>query len=120
MLVLVPTREDVLAIRSIEEAFDLSTPRVTKREVALVRVAAAEGLIRLTSHADDALDDEAIAEEIVWETIQRGKASSKDRDERFGRQIGLNFDSSERSLRDRLRVKVSWGLGYFIATVHTL
>jgi len=120
MLVLVPTREDVLAIQSIEEAFDLSTRRVTKREVGLVRVAEREGLIKLTGHADDAIDDEAIPEELVWHTIRCGRARSKDNDELNGRQIGINFESvGDRSLI-RLRVKVSWGLRYFIATVHTL
>lgn len=55
-----PTREDVLAIRSIEDAFDFLTPRVTKREVALVRVALDEDLIVMTPHAYDALEDEMI------------------------------------------------------------
>jgi hypothetical protein len=115
----VPTREDVLAIRSIEEAFDLSTHKVRKREVALIRVAAAERLIRLTSHADDAMDDEAIAEEIVLQTILHGRARSKDIDARSGRQIGINFEGDGRSER-RIRVKVSWAVRYFVATVHTV
>lgn len=118
MLVLVPTREDVLAIRSIEEAFDLSTTKVRKREVALIRVAEAEGLIRLTDHAERACDDESVAEELVWEVVQRGKARSKDVDACGGRQIGLNFDGQ--ADRRRIRVKVSWQMRYFVATVHTL
>jgi hypothetical protein len=43
MLVLVPTREDVLAIQSIDQAFDLSTQRIQFWEVALIRVALADG-----------------------------------------------------------------------------
>ena len=61
MLVFVPTREDVLAIRSIEEAFDLTTTKVRRREVALARTACAERLIRFTEHALDAMADERIA-----------------------------------------------------------
>ncbi|MEA2688093.1 MAG: hypothetical protein QOD51_700 [Candidatus Eremiobacteraeota bacterium] len=113
-----PTREDVLAIRSIEEAFDLSTERVRKREVALIRVAEFEDLIRLTGHAEDAMDDEAIAEKTVRFVIRRGAPKSKDVDETAGRQIGVNFEAVVE--RRGIRVKVSWRMGYFVATVHTL
>lgn len=118
MLVLVPTREDVLAIRSIEEAFDLSTHRVRKREVAVIRVAELEDLIRLTGHAEDAMDEEAIAEETVRFVIRRGTPKSKDVNENGGRRIGVNFEAPVD--RRGIRVKVSWRMGYFIATVHTL
>lgn len=118
MLGLVPTRDDVLAIRSIEEAFDLSTRKVRKREVALIRVAEREDLIRLTGHAEDAMDDEAIAEDAVRFVIRRGTPASKDVDETAGRQIGINFEGELDACE--LRVKVSWRLGYFVATVHTL
>ena len=113
-----PTREDVLAIRSIEEAFDLTTTTVRKREVALIRIAASEDLIELTAHAEEAADDEAIADELVWRAIERGKPESKDVDEDAGRQIGINFEDEAGSRR--IRVKVSWRIGYFIATVHTV
>lgn len=118
MLVRVPTRDDVLAIRSIEEAFDLSTRKVRKREVALIRIAELEDLIRLTGHAEDAMDDEAIAGETVRFVIRRGTPKSKDVNETAGRQIGVNFEAAE-ELRG-IRVKVSWQMGYFIATVHTV
>lgn len=115
-----PTREDVLAIRSIEDAFDFLTPRVTKREVALVRVALDEDLIAMTLHAYDALEDEMIPEEYACGTIRHGRARSKDRDAAAGRSVGLNFENTERLAVRPLRVKVSWEVEYFIATVHTL
>jgi hypothetical protein len=115
----VPTREDVLAIRSIEEAFDLSTTRVRKREVALIRAAEREDLIELTAHAEDAADDEGIDEADIWGAVRRGSAGSKDRDRSKGRQIGVNFEADVRGPR-RIRVKVSWDREYFIPTVHTV
>jgi hypothetical protein len=115
----VPTREDVLRIRSIEEAFDLSTTKVRKHEVALIRVAERERLIRLTEHAKEAAQDEGIAHEWIWRTIRHGKARSKDCHEDFGRQIGLNLEA-EADGRRIIRVKVSWRARYFIATVHTV
>jgi hypothetical protein len=119
MLVLVPTREDVLAIRSIEEAFGLWTRKVTKREVALIRVAADERLIRFTRHAWDAADDENISDEAIRRTIQRATTRSKDLGDCAGRLIGINFDANP-CLERRIRAKVSWEVRYFIATVHTL
>jgi hypothetical protein len=115
----VPTREDVLAIRSIDEAFDLSTPKVGKREVSLIRVAERERLIRLTEHAEDAAVDDGIAEADIWGAVRRGPAGPKDRDESMGRQIGINFEADVRGRR-RIRVKVSWDRTHFIPTVHTV
>lgn len=112
------TREDVLAIRSIEEAFDLSTTKVRKREVALIRVAERERLIRLTEHAKEAAEDEGIARELIWRAIRYGRVRSKDCSEDRGRQIGLNFEA-ELDARS-IRVKVSWKARYFVPTVHTL
>ena len=119
IIVLVPTREDVLGIRSIDEAFDLSSRKVRKREVALIRVAVAERLIRLTDHADDAMFDEANSEETAWYVISRGRARSKDIDQCAGRQVGINFEADDGYQR-RIRVKVSWAVRYFVATVHTV
>jgi len=114
----VPTREDVLRISSVEEAFDLSTTKVRKREVALIRVAERERLIRLTEHAKEAAEDEGIARELIWRTIRCGRVRSKDSAEDDGRQIGLNFEAEA---DDRaIRVKVSWKARYFVPTVHTL
>ncbi|HTD36472.1 MAG TPA: hypothetical protein VK669_03065 [Candidatus Limnocylindrales bacterium] len=87
------TRDDVLRIRSIEEAFDLSTPKVRKREVALIRVAERERLIRLTEHAEDAAIDDAIDEADIFGAVRRGSAGSKDCDQSMGRQIGINFEA---------------------------
>jgi hypothetical protein len=99
----VPTCEDVLAIRSIDEAFDLSSRKVRKR---------------FTRHAEEAMDDEAISKETAMRVIGRGTPKSKDIDDNAGRQIGINFEA-DADFR-RIRVKVSWELRYFVATVHTV
>jgi hypothetical protein len=78
MLVLVPTREDVLAIRSIDEAFDLTTTKPQHWEVALIRTALAEGLFIFPQHAEDAADEEGIIEHDIQRVIRTGKAKSKD------------------------------------------
>jgi hypothetical protein len=120
IIVLVPTRDDVLAIRSVEEAFDLSTRKVRKREVALIRVAASEGLLELTEHAAIEADDESIPYGAVKSVVSRGKAASKDTDDAGGdRQIGINFEGSIPDRR-RVRTKVAWQDGYLVVTVHTI
>jgi hypothetical protein len=115
----VPTREDVLAIRSIEAAFDLSTRKVRKREVALIRVAAMEGLLELTEHAAMAADDESIPYAAVNAVVIGGRAASKDTGEAGDRQIGINFEGSIPDRR-RIRTKVAWQDGYLVVTVHTV
>jgi hypothetical protein len=115
----VPTREDVLAIRSIEEAFDLSTTRIKRREVALIRVALAEGLLISTVHELYAADDELISETAVDRVIAAGKAASKEVDPDGSRQIGINFEGQVEARRT-IRVKVSWEDGYYVVTVHLI
>ena len=92
MLVYVPTREDVLAIRSLDEAFDLWTPRMTRREVALIRIAAAEGLLEIRHHAHDAAEDESIIIGEVVNVVRYGNPASKDVDAHGSRQVGINFE----------------------------
>jgi hypothetical protein len=115
----VPTREDVLRIRSIEEAFDLSTTTVRKREVALIRVAYDANLLDLTEHAIVEADDEMIPHASVRRVAGRGQAVSKDVDERSLRQIGINMEGDIPDRR-RIRTKVSWEDGYYAVTVHTI
>ena len=114
-----PSREDVLAIRSIEEAFDLSTTTVMPRELGLIRVAAREGLLEIRRHASRAAADEDIPERDVVAAVRFGRPKRKDVDPVGLRQIGINF---ERTLRDgrRLRVKVSWDRRHYTVTVHTI
>jgi hypothetical protein len=119
MLVFVPTRDDVLAIRSIEDAFDLWTPKVTRREVALIRIAAAEGLLEVSGHTRHAADDEFIAIAAVINVVRFGKPASKDVDPHGLREVGINFEGNIRSGR-RIRVKVSWDRRHYTATVHTI
>ncbi len=119
MLVFVPTREDVLAIRSIEDAFDLWTSKVTRREVALIRIAAAERLLEIRHHADDAAGDESIAIEAIVDVVRYGKPASKDVDAYGSRQVGINFEGKI-SAKRRIRVKVSWDRRHYTVTVHTI
>jgi hypothetical protein len=118
MLVLVPTREDVLAIQSVEDAFDLRTTTIKPWEVALIRVALAEGLLESTLHALEAAEDELVPEAAVDRVIASGRAVSKDI-AAGPRQIGINFEGRIRGRRI-LRVKVSWEDCYYVPTVHTV
>jgi hypothetical protein len=119
MLVLVPTREDVLAIRSIEEAFDLWTRKVTKREKDLIRIASASKLLRFTVHAAFEADDEMIPQSAILGVVERAKRSSKDLGDDGSRQVGINFEGAIPDKR-RIRTKVAWQDGYLIVTVHTI
>ena len=114
-----PTREDVLAIRSIEDAFDLSTTKVRRNEVALIRVALVEGMLRSTMHALYAAEDEQIPDDAIDDVIANGEAVSKDLRSDGVRQIGINFEG-QADLRRRIRVKVSWEDGYYVVTTHTV
>jgi hypothetical protein len=115
----VPTREDVLAIKCIEDAIDHHTDTVMPREVGLVRTALAEDLILFTEHAVDEADDEGIPQDAVWRVIETTKHISKDRNASERRQVGLNFQGPLPDRR-RIEVKVSWDDGYYIATVYTV
>ncbi len=113
-----PTREDVLAIRTVEEAFDLWTTRVTKRELALIRAASHANLPKFTEHAGVEADDEMIPSAAVWRVIEHARCRTKDTDPAGERSIGINFEGTIPDQR-RIRAKVSWDRGYFIVTVHT-
>ena len=114
-----PTREDVLAIRSIEEAFDLWTVRVTKREVALIRTAIIWNLLEFTEHAASEVDEEMIPPPAVLGVIERARVKTKDIDASGERAIGVNFEGTLPDRR-RIRSKVSWDDGYLVVTVHTI
>jgi hypothetical protein len=115
----VPTREDVLAIRSIDEAFDLTTTTIRRREVALIRVAEAEGLLEYPHHAGAAAAEEGITREEVMSAVRLGQAASKDVDPDGPREVGINFE--RRLSRGRhVRVKVSWDRRHYTVTVHTI
>ena len=108
-----PTREDVLAIRTIEEAFDLWTPSVTKRELALIRVASRSGLLDFTRHAVLEADDEMIPLPAIERVIEHARVRTKDIDPAGDRAIGINFEGTVPDRR-RIRAKVSWSGDYFI------
>ncbi|MDQ6943994.1 MAG: hypothetical protein M3169_15965 [Candidatus Eremiobacteraeota bacterium] len=113
-----PTREDVLAIQTIEEAFDLWTPAVTKRELMLIRVAARWNLLMFTLHAVNEADDELIPLTTIRHVVEHARITTKDIDSAGKRSIGINFEGTLPDRR-RIRAKVSWERGYFIVTVHT-
>ena len=89
------------------------------RELALIRIAAKEGLLDIRRHASYAADDDQISEREVVAAVRYGRTTSKDIDPFGHRQIGINF---ERALRDRrrIRVKVSWDRRHYTVTVHTI
>jgi hypothetical protein len=109
------SRDDVLAIERIEEAFDLFTSGVQVWEVDLIRTALTEGLIEMTLHAVYAADDDGILPDEVWPIIKTGEPVSKDIDPHGPRKIGINFESPLEDGR-RICVKVSWENRYYIAT----
>jgi hypothetical protein len=115
----VPTREDVLAIRTIEEAFDLWTPVVTRRELILIRVASRAGLLDFTPHAVFEADEEMIPLPAVKRVVEHARIRTKDIDVAGERSIGINFEGTLPDQR-RIRAKVSWDRGYVIVTVHTI
>jgi hypothetical protein len=120
ILLIVLGRDDVLAIASIEAAFDHTNSRVSSREVDLVAAALAEDLILLTEHAIDEADDEGIPQAGIWAIVGRGTPVSKDLEPGDSeRQVGLNFEGRLADGR-RASVKISWEDGYFVATIYTV
>jgi hypothetical protein len=113
------TRAEVLALRTIYDAFSHAANEIQKREVDLIRKAAGEDLILMTWHAISAADDERIPQEDAWRVVRLGRAVSKDLDSDGPRQIGINFQGTISDGRT-INVKVSWDDGYYVATVHTL
>jgi len=92
---------------------------VTKREVALIRVAAKTGLLDFTEHASIAADDEMIPLSAVTRVVETTRIKTKDVDPASERSIGINFEGMLPDRR-RIRAKVSWDDGYLVVTVHTI
>ncbi len=113
------SRDDVLAIARIDDAFDLQTSDIQPREIDLIRTALAEDLILMTLHAAYAADDESILQDEVWSVVGSGEPVSKDLDPYGSRQIGINFEGPTRDGR-RISVKVGWDDGYFVATLYSM
>ncbi len=111
--------DDPRQVRSLEDAFDLTTPEVQLWELHLIWRALAEGLVRFDDHGDQARVDESIARVDVLRIVTGGIPRSKDIARSGRRQPGINFEGKVSGGR-MVRVKVSWFLGYVVVTVHTL
>lgn len=92
---------------------------IRRREVALIRVAEAEGLLEYPNHASAAAAEDGISREDVMRAVRLGRAASKDVDLDGAREVGINFE--RRMSHGRwIRVKVSWERRHYTVTVHTI
>jgi hypothetical protein len=107
--------------QSLEEAFDLSTPKVLDWEVELLRMALKERRIRFEVHSLDRLLERNISPQDVSNVLAYGQVVSKDMGGSgvFDRRPGINFEGLASGNR-QVRVKVSWFQGYVIVTVHVI
>lgn len=111
--------DDPRQVRSLDDAFDLTTAEIQLWELHLIWRAIAEGLVRFDDHGDQARLDESIVRSDVIRVVLGGTPRSKDTDCSARRQPGINFEGKVAGGRT-VRVKVSWFLGYVVVTVHTL
>lgn len=110
---------DPREVKSLADAFDLTTTEPLVWEIDLIRQAEDGRSIHLSSHADDAARDDSIPVAAIWRVIRDGVPRSKDVTRNRGRQIGINFEGKRRG-GGRLRTKVTWQVRYVVATVHEL
>jgi hypothetical protein len=111
--------DDPRQVRSLADAFDLTTPEVQLRELHLIWRAVDERLLRFDRHAQGATVDDAIPTSEVERVVVNGTSRSKDSGESPGRRVGINFEGRIAGGR-WIRVKVSWLGGYVVVTVHAL
>jgi hypothetical protein len=111
--------DDPRQVRSLEDAFDLTTPEIRLWELHLIWRAVDEGLVRFDDHGDQARIDESVVRSDVLRIIIGGTPRSKDLDRSAQRHPGINFEGKASGCRT-IRAKVSWFLGYVVVTVHTL
>jgi hypothetical protein len=111
--------DDPRQVRSLNDAFDLTTPEVHLWELHLIWRAISERLVRFDDHGDQARLDESIVRDDVLRVVIGGTPRSKDMDRSGHRQPGINFEGKVTGGRT-VRVKVSWFLGYVVVTVHTV
>jgi hypothetical protein len=111
--------DDPRQVRSLHDAFDLSTPGIQLWELHLIWRAIEEGLLRFDRHAQGAAIDDAIPTREVERVIIHGRSRSKDIGGNSYRRVGINFEGRITG-GQWIRVKVSWLRGYVVVTVHTL
>jgi hypothetical protein len=115
----VATKKLKMSPQRIEDAFDFSVDYVTVNEVALIHDALENNLIDIPFHASSAASDDALTLPQILNVIRVGFAISKDFPTSKNRQAGINFEGKAGGKRV-IRVKVSWNLGYYVVTVHTV
>ncbi len=94
-------------VRSIEEAFDLTTTDVVQWELELIWRSVELGVLQLSPHARRAAEDDSIPIPAIWRIVREGPARLKDVLPDGQRHIGINFEGKRRG-GGWLRVKVSW------------
>jgi hypothetical protein len=111
--------DDSHHVRSIQDAFDLTTPEIQLWELHLIWRAAEARLLRFDRHAQGATVDDAIPTSEVERVVVNGRARSKDIGGSPYRRVGINFEGRIAGGK-WIRVKVSWLRGYVVVTVHAL
>lgn len=106
-------------VKSLADAFDLTTTEPLIWEIDLIRKAEEIGLAELSSHARRAARDDSIPVAAVWRVVREGAPRSKDTTRARDRQIGINFEGKRRG-GGWIRAKMTWQIRYVIATVHAL
>jgi hypothetical protein len=106
-------------VRSLEEAFDITTTNILQWELELVWRAVELRVVLISQHAWQAAKDDSIPIPAIWRIVLDGVTRSKDIVPEDQRKIGINFEGKKRG-GGWARVKVSWLVGYIVATVHAL
>jgi hypothetical protein len=110
---------DPRGVRSLAEAFDITTASVLQWELELIWRAVELGVIVLSGHARQAAKDDSVPVPAIWRIVREGTARSKDIALGDVRHVGINFEGKKRG-GGWVRVKVSWLLRYIVVTVHAL
>ncbi len=106
-------------VTRLDEAFDLTTTEIRQWELELIWAAERLGLLRISSHARRAADDDSIPEGAIMRVVRDGVPRTKDVTNELKRQVGINFEGKRRG-GGWLRAKVGWRHQYIVATVHVL
>jgi hypothetical protein len=106
-------------VSCLEEAFDITTTTVLQWELELVWRAVELRVVFISQHALRAAKDDSIPIPAIWRILRDGISRSKDIVPGDQRKIGINFEGKTRG-GGWVRVKVSWLVGYVVATLHAL
>ena len=106
-------------VKSISDAFDLTTPDVLQWELELIWKAVHLELLVISPHARIAAKDDAIPQAAIRRIVHDGFPRSKDITAEKDRKIGINFEGKRRG-GGWVRAKVTWRDGYTVVTVHAV